>query len=470
MWDVGGDAFDSMEDVGTNNTTRAVNTAQGVNAASTQGDADSSTTVENLSDAVIYSFFSSQPIIPQLDNEDLQQIHPDDLEEMDLRWNIAMLTMRVRRFLNNTGRKLDMANKERIRFDKTKVECFSCHKIGHFARECRAPRNQDSRNREPIRRTVPVEETNSNALVFQCDGLGYDWIDQLEEESVKNLNKQNEQLVKDLKTSRVSVVSYKTGLESVEARLLVFKKNESVYVEDIKLLKHDIYLRDLDIIEFKRKLELAKKEKYEETVTESVFEKPNVESIEPKTLRKENGAPIIEDWVSKSEEEDEPKELKFNFFSVLEMCDKKISALFTDTACVVMSPDFKLTDESHVLFKVPRKDNMYRVDLKNVVPQGGLTCPFVKSTLKESNLWHRRLGHKGKQHRASCKTKTVSSIGQPLQMLHMDLFGPTFVKSLMKKMYCLVVTDDFSRFSWVFLATKDETVIKIVKDKTADIV
>ncbi|GJX22748.1 hypothetical protein Tco_0227193 [Tanacetum coccineum] len=69
----------------TNSATRAVNTAQGVNTASTQGAADSSTTVENLSDAVIYSFFASQPSIPQLDNEDLQQIHPDDLEEMDLR-------------------------------------------------------------------------------------------------------------------------------------------------------------------------------------------------------------------------------------------------------------------------------------------------------------------------------------------------------------------------------------------------
>nr|GEU80822.1 hypothetical protein [Tanacetum cinerariifolium] len=153
--------------------------------------------------------------------------------------------------------------------------------------------------------------------------------------------------------------------------------------------------------------------------------------------------------------------------------------------------DFKLTDESHVLLKVPRRDNMYSVDLKNIVPQGGLTCLFVKATLDESNLWHRRLGHinfktinkmvkgnlvrglplklseinqtcvacqKGKQHRASCKTKTISSISQPLQMLHMDLFGLTFVKSLMKKMYCLAITDDFSRFSWVFfLTTKDET-------------
>nr|GEV36097.1 hypothetical protein [Tanacetum cinerariifolium]GEV62197.1 hypothetical protein [Tanacetum cinerariifolium] len=130
-----------------------------------KGAADSSTTVENLSDVVIYSFFASQPSIPQLDNEDLQQIHPDNLEEMDLRWNIGMLIMRAKRFLKNTGRKLDMANKERIRFDKSNVECFNCHKRGHFARECRASKNQDSRNREPIRRIVLVEATNSNALV-----------------------------------------------------------------------------------------------------------------------------------------------------------------------------------------------------------------------------------------------------------------------------------------------------------------
>ncbi|GJR62624.1 hypothetical protein Tco_1504786 [Tanacetum coccineum] len=80
------------------------------------------------------------------------------------------------------------------------------------------------------------------------------------------------------------------------------------------------------------------------------------------------------------------KELKFNLFSVSQMCDKKNNVLFTDTACVVLSPDFKLTDESHVLLKVPRKDNMYNVDLKNVVPQGNLTYLFAKATPNESNL------------------------------------------------------------------------------------
>ncbi|GJS11549.1 ribonuclease H-like domain-containing protein [Tanacetum coccineum] len=333
-----------------------------------------------------------------LDNEHLQQIDPDDLEEIDLRWNIAMLTMRAKRFLNNTRRKLDMTNKERIGLDKSKVECFNCQKKGHFARECRAPRNQDSMNKKTTRRTMPVEATTSNALVSQCDGLGYDWSDQAEEgptnfafmaylssstnyevsndlnccssclECVKDLKEQNEQLRKDLRTARISDVSYETGLESVEARLLVFKKNESVYEEDIKLLKREIYLRDLDIIELKRKLELVTKEKdkvqltiqkfensskilselldrqimdkcktglwynavphpytrnfmppkpdlvypslddfVNKSASESVVEKPTVETNEPKTARKEDGAPIIEDWVSESEEEDVPK-------------------------------------------------------------------------------------------------------------------------------------------------------------------
>nr|GEZ34467.1 hypothetical protein [Tanacetum cinerariifolium] len=85
----------------TNNTTRAVNTTQGVNTASTQGVADSSTTVENLSDAVIYSFFASQPSIPQLDNEDLQQIHPDDLKEIDLSLTVNAASNEV----NAVGRK-----------------------------------------------------------------------------------------------------------------------------------------------------------------------------------------------------------------------------------------------------------------------------------------------------------------------------------------------------------------------------
>nr|GFB45493.1 putative ribonuclease H-like domain-containing protein [Tanacetum cinerariifolium] len=137
------------------------------------------------------------------------------------------------------------------------------------------------------------------------------------------------------------------------------------------------------------------------------------------------------------------KDLKFNLFSVSQMCDKKNNVLFTVTECIVLSPEFKLCDENQVLLRVLREYNMYNVDLMNIVPSVDLTCLFAKATLDESNIWHRRLGHinfktmnkmvkgnlvrglpskvfennhtcfacrKGKQHRASCKTKPISSV------------------------------------------------------------
>ncbi|GJX96966.1 ribonuclease H-like domain-containing protein [Tanacetum coccineum] len=87
------------------------------------------------------------------------------------------------------------------------------------------------------------------------------------------------------------------------------------------------------------------------------------------------------------------KELKFNLFSVSQMCDKKNNVLFTETEYLVLSPDFKLIDESPLLLRVPRQNNMYIFDLKNVVPTGDLTCLFVKAIIDECKLWHRSLGH-----------------------------------------------------------------------------
>ncbi|GJZ41750.1 putative ribonuclease H-like domain-containing protein [Tanacetum coccineum] len=254
-------------------TNEADNTAYVVSAAHTQCNPTSG---DNLSDAMICAFLASQPNSPQLASEDLEQIDPDDLEEIDLQWEMAMLTIRDRRFIQRTDRNLDV----------------------------NAPRNQENRGRENNRRTVTVETPTENALVAQ-DGIGgYDWSYQAEEEHPTNfalmahtssgsssssdsevdscskscvkayatLKEQYDSLSSDYKRSQFNLVSYKAGLESVEARLAHYKKNEAVFEESINVLKLEVKLRDTALVENKKKLEKAEKERDELKLTLEKFQ------------------------------------------------------------------------------------------------------------------------------------------------------------------------------------------------------
>ncbi|GJV24457.1 hypothetical protein Tco_1377152 [Tanacetum coccineum] len=181
-----------------------------------------------------------------LDNEDLQQIDADDLEEMDLKWQMAMLTIRARRFLNKTRRKISANGSETIGFNKSKVECYN------------------------------LETTKAKALVSQ-DGLGYDWSDQAKEGPINFALKGytssgSSSSSSSDSESQLNVGAYKVGLESVEARLEVYKKNEVVFEEDKKILKLDIKLRDNALIELRKKFEKAKKERDDLKLTLEKFE------------------------------------------------------------------------------------------------------------------------------------------------------------------------------------------------------
>ncbi|GJV10248.1 putative ribonuclease H-like domain-containing protein [Tanacetum coccineum] len=572
---------------------------------------------------------------------------------------MAMLTMKAKRFLNKTGRKINANGSETIRLNKSKVECYNCHKKGHFTRECRALR--ENMNRELVRRNVTVETAKTKALVAQ-DGLGYDWSDQAKEGPtnfalVTYTSSSSSSSSSSDYESQLNVGAYKAGLEYVEARLDVYKKQMSLERNLKKMKMKEIQVSDkfktgvgydsqvIDSQVFdsqvndkhktgkgyhavpppytrnfmppKPNLVLADEEEY--IFSESITSVPAVATSKVKTIEskpKSVSEPLIEDWISDSKDKNETefkskqrkpsfakvefvksnkhvktpresvkkvennkqakypkknsqsprvavsvntakpintaylrltvnsartasnvfnrahsrvrrpfkksttnkntnlnkkvntvkgnvttagpkavvsdnkgneanaskacrsksvmagslrepdsltfcarqstaritgkgvidigcsrhmtgnksylsdyeeingrfvafggdpkggkitgkgkigtgkldfedvyfvKELKFNLFNVSQMCDKKNSVLFTNTECVVLSPDFMLLDQNHVLLRVPRKDNMYSVDLKNIVHSRGLTCLFAKATLDESNLWHRRL-------------------------------------------------------------------------------
>nr|GEV91026.1 ribonuclease H-like domain-containing protein [Tanacetum cinerariifolium] len=632
-------AFLSADDT---NSINEVNTANGVSTAashSSSGQASSSSYTNDL----MFSFFANQSNSPQLDDEDLEQIDHDDLKEIDHKWQVAMLSMRVKRFYKKNGRKLNFNSKEPVGFDKTKVECFNCHRRGHFARECRAPRNQGNRNgdarymnRDNNKRTVPVESSDAlvvqdNAMIVQ-DGLRYDWSyiaqeertefalmsytsrsdteknkvvyeekidvlkfevkdkDQLSERDSKVLpsifdsrssdgddNQTNDRFKKDdgyhavpppltgnympplsdlsfiglddyvyrhtankasaniskgepsvIKASNISVEMPKVDLvrtngviieywvsddedtlvdTQVDSQTTVkpsFKKieftkarNESVKSDKqadkpkMKMSKKSVMndmgkgigQREVRPI-WKNTQRINHQNKFVPTAVLTRISKETVNTIRVNGVNtagqtsvstvKGNGVTAVKtsagcvwrpkmtvlnnvskdssgSWISKRVKLIDPqgrlngcsrhmtgkkalltdyqdidrglvafgestkggkitgigkirtnkiefedvffvKELKFNLFCVSQMCDKKNNVLFTESECLVLSPDFKLIDESQVLLKVPRQNNMYNFDLKNVVPSGDLTCLFAKATIDESNLWHKSLG------------------------------------------------------------------------------
>ncbi|GJX11129.1 putative ribonuclease H-like domain-containing protein [Tanacetum coccineum] len=527
----------NMAFVSSPSSTNEINTAYGVSTANTQvspastqvSTASTQVSTANLSDDTVYAFLASQPNGSQLVYEDLEQIHEDDIEEMDLKWQLALLSMRTRRFFQKTGRKITINGSDTAGYDKSKVECFNCHKMGHFARECRGPRNQDSRNRnqDSSRRTVNVEETSSKAMLA-INRAGFDWSYMADDEVPTNMV-----LMafsdSEFNKSEFNLANYKRGLASVEENLVFYKKNEEFQQPEFEGYEPKTSnnvskdtsneVRESPDAQMVEKLVLDDKERvvsgnnytsmnynysakkahpsaHRNMAPRAVLMKTGLRSLN--TARPVNtGHPQKEDQGYVDSGCSRHMTGNMSYLSDFKEFDGGYDTFGGGakegkiTGKGTLKTDFKLADKSKVLLKVPRKNNMYIVDIKNIVPKESLTCLVTKATLDESMLWHWRLGHvnfktinklvkenlvrgllskhfenyqtcvaclKGKQHKASCKSKIHNSITQPLFMSHMDLFGPTFVSNLMNKKYCLVVTDDYSIFTWVFfLASKDET-------------
>ncbi|GJW83435.1 hypothetical protein Tco_0156580 [Tanacetum coccineum] len=223
-------AFVSSDD--TSSTNKVVSTAHDVPAASLKRQASSLTYVDD----VMFFFFVNQSNSPQLDNEDLEQIDTDDFEEIDLKLQLSMLTMRVKRFLNKTRRNLNFNGKETVGFNKTKAE----EGPTDFA----------------LMAHLSSGSSSSSSLDFEVHTCSKDCL-----KSYETLQKQYDQQRDALKKYNLEIIGYQLGLESLEAIIVVHQKIEAFYEEDIAFLKYDVKVRDNSITKLKNQLAEALKEK-----------------------------------------------------------------------------------------------------------------------------------------------------------------------------------------------------------------
>ncbi|GJR61204.1 putative ribonuclease H-like domain-containing protein [Tanacetum coccineum] len=286
-------AFSSSDNTG---STNEVSSASGNFGVNTVGGSSSSNQVSSTpgADEAVCSFFTHQATSPPLDNEDLQQIDQDNLEELDIRQQVAMLIVRVQRFVKKTGRNLNFKGKQPVTFDKSKVKCYNCHRKGDFAKECKSGRNQGKRsNDDNGRRNATTNEPSSQALVAQ-DGLGgYDRRNDFDEpvnisfmgislqalsssvvmryrnaskqclESFKTLQKNYDSKREKHSRARLEIQGYELALESLESRILGHEKNELAWGEKYEFQNYELKCRELKIDNLKMELEKVVKERDE---------------------------------------------------------------------------------------------------------------------------------------------------------------------------------------------------------------
>nr|GEW91625.1 hypothetical protein [Tanacetum cinerariifolium] len=207
------------------------------------------------------------PNSSQIKFEDINQIDEDDMEEMDIKWNMALLSMWADRFWKKTGKKITIQRTDVAGFDKSKVECFNFHKMCHFARECRAPRSHDRGRRDNYRQRCKVEEQTPKALMA-INGVGWDWSFMANEQEDHALVADEEAPIEfalmaktSAEVSKNMLFHYKAGLLQVEGRLAEFKNQEIKFCEKIRGLELQVEFKTNRIESLTNELELLKKEK-----------------------------------------------------------------------------------------------------------------------------------------------------------------------------------------------------------------
>nr|GEW98393.1 ribonuclease H-like domain-containing protein [Tanacetum cinerariifolium] len=450
----------------TNNINESVTAASSIFAASSKATFSTLLNVDSLSDATIYSFFASQSNSPQLDNEDLKQIDPDDLEEMDLK---ECRSARDNRNKETTRRTVpveahQVLQDQIMRMPKNLKN--DRYKIGEGYHAVPPPYtgtflppkldlvfNDDPNASESVANMFYVESNtnkpcNDMSKTHRPDApIVKDWIfDSKDETEIESVPKQREpsfvKSTEHVNTSRESVKKVKHNKQAEnlrtnnqKSRVLTRSRLVSLNaarpvptavtqstVKSTWPVKHVVNKIHSPVRRLINQRIATKNSNFNKKVTtvkankgnpqQALQDKDVIDSGCSRDMTRNiyflldfeeinrgyvafggnpKGGKISGKGKIKTDKLDFDdvyfvKELKFNLSSVLQICDKKNSVLFIDTECVVLSSDYKLPDENYVLLRVPRENNKYNVDLKNVVPSGvvAVNQPNDNAGIKEN--------------------------------------------------------------------------------------
>nr|GEY63848.1 hypothetical protein [Tanacetum cinerariifolium] len=428
-----------------------VNTASASTTSTNVPTASANIGVVTISQDTTCAYITSQSSGSQIKFEDINQIDEDDMEEMDIKWNMALLSMRADRFWKKTGKKISIQGTYVARFDKLKVECFNCHKMGHFARECRAPRSQDRGRRDNYRQGSKVVEQFLKALMA-IDGARWDW-------SYMANDEENHALVTDKEAPIEFTLMAKTSAESKDMSWTGLPEFKDDTVTDysrpaptVESSPDDAQNKNPSVTETEASpstispKSFIKFVKANDSLTNSktdkaeIAKKPSVKKFPTGGTKfstvdmgkKGKAVKPSACWFWKPSQNLSNKGLNSNSVSVML---KKYTYIDTQgrlngysrhmtgnisylsdyepfnggfvsfgqggckitgkvtikIECIVLGRNFKLSDDDNVLLRTPRQHNMYLIDLNDIVPHKDLTCLVAKASADECMSWHMRL-------------------------------------------------------------------------------